>query len=126
MENSAVWGWVALGVGLLLSGAALGLALYTAKSTAALAAHRHEDRCTARHEEAGENFRKLRREFAALSEDVTADVETAATERQRSQAAAARAAKAAKATPEDQPAQGVRESTEQFRSRMRRQRYGAA
>lgn len=113
--------WIALGLGCLFSGAALGVALYTARSTAALAGTRHEGRCVARHEEQEENFRKLRREFAALSEDVTADVETAATERQRAGAAAARAAKAAKAAP-DEPAQG--ETRDAWRARMKRERWG--
>lgn len=115
--------WVALGAGCLLSGGALGLAVYTARSTAALAGARHESRCTARHEEGEENFRKLRREFAALSEDVTADVETAATERQRAGAAAARAAKAAKATAES-PEQATGETRDQWRARMKRERWG--
>ena len=122
VAGTPIWAWVALAVGLLASGSALAIALHAARSVAALAGHRHEARCVARHEEGEENFRKLRREFAALSEDVTADAETAATERQRAQAASARAAKAAKQSAE--PAAPEGETRDQWRARMKRERWG--
>ena len=122
IAGTPVWAWIALAVGLIASGAALAIALHAARSVAALAGHRHEARCVARHEEGEENFRKLRREFAALSEDVTAEAESAVTERQRAQAASARAAKAAKASAE--PASPEGETRDQWRARMKRERWG--
>jgi hypothetical protein len=128
VAETPLWAWAALAAACIFAAAALAQALYTAKSTAALGAARHEERCTKRHEEAADDFRKLRREYAALADDVTADVETAALERSRAQAARARAAKAKGgegATQECVEPVG-RESTDQFRKRMRSQRYGAA
>jgi ribulose kinase len=121
-----LWAWAALGAAFLLAVAALAQALYTAKSTAALGAARHEERCQKRHDEVADDFRKLRREYAALADDVTADVETAALERSRSQAARARAAKSEKAASHEDVTPAGRETTDQFRKRMRSQRYGAA
>jgi cell division protein FtsL len=127
--NTPAWAWASLAVALILSCAALALALYTARSTAALGSGAHETRCAKRHEEVADDFRKLRREYAALADDVTADVETAALERSRAQAARARTAKAEKNQGTEPGAREVAagpESRAEFARRMRLQRYGGA
>jgi hypothetical protein len=121
-----IWAWLALGSGLLLSGGALGVGLHTARSAGFLRAERHEARCQKRADEVEEDFRKLRREYASLSQEVTADVETAALERNRAQAAKARAVKAEKRVEQEQSEQAppLPEDHATFRARMMRERYG--
>jgi len=127
--GSPLWPWFALAAVLILACVELAAALYIARSASALGAARHEERCTKRHEEVADDFRKLRREYASFADDTTADLEASAGERARAQAARARAAKAEKHA-EAVDAGGLQaaplETRDAFRRRMRTQRYGAA